>query len=221
MGAEKEKTLLEKIKNILFPTVCGICGRIDKQPLCSICSKKIEKLSSITIKEVQNKNFSKQAYLFKYGGIIREKLINYKFNEHSYLNETFANIIIKNEKICRFIKNYDIIIPVPIHRKRYKQRGYNQTELIAKRIAEKLGITVITDVLVKEVNNKPQSELTKLERAQNIKNVYRVQNSQKINNKTILIVDDIYTTGNTVNECGKMLQQAGANKISVLTIAKD
>jgi len=213
--------LLERIKSILFPTVCGICGRIDKQPLCSICSKKIEGLSCIKVQNVHNKNFSKQAYLFKYGGIIREKLINYKFNEQSYLHETFANIIIKNEKICRFIKNYDIIIPVPIHRKRYKQRGYNQTELIARKIAENLDITVVTDVLVKEKNNKPQSDLTKTEREQNIKNVYRVQNSQKIKNKTILIIDDIYTTGNTVKECSRMLQQAGASQIAVLTIAKD
>ena len=213
--------MLEKIKNILFPTVCGICGQICPKPLCSKCSKKIEKLNCVEIQEVRNKNFSKQAYLFKYGGTIREKLINYKFNEQSYLHETFANIIIKNEKICRFIKNYDIIIPVPIHRKRYKERGYNQTELIARKVAEKLGITVITDVLVKGVNNKPQSDLTKLEREQNIKNVYRVQNSQKINNKAILIIDDIYTTGNTVNECSKMLQQAGISQIAVLTIAKD
>ena len=213
--------MLEKIKNILFPTVCGICGKIGPKPLCSICSKKIEGLSCITVQKVHNKNFSKQAYLFKYGGIIREKLINYKFNEQSYLHETFANIIIKNEKICRFIKNYDIIIPVPIHRKRYKQRGYNQTELIARKIAKNLDITVVTDVLVKEKNNKPQSDLTKTEREQNIKNVYRVQNSQKINNKTILIIDDIYTTGNTVKECSRMLQQAGASQIAVLTIAKD
>ena len=213
--------MLERIKSILFPTVCGICGRIDKQPLCSICSKKIEGLSCIKVQNVHNKNFSKQAYLFKYGGIIREKLINYKFNEQSYLHETFANIIIKNEKICRFIKNYDIIIPVPIHRKRYKQRGYNQTELIARKIAKNLDITVVTDVLVKEKNNKPQSDLTKTEREQNIKNVYRVQNSQKIKNKTILIIDDIYTTGNTVKECSRMLQQAGASQIAVLTIAKD
>jgi len=96
--------LLERIKSILFPTVCGICGRIDKQPLCSICSKKIEGLSCIKVQNVHNKNFSKQAYLFKYGGIIREKLINYKFNEQSYLHETFANIIIKINS--RYKKRY-------------------------------------------------------------------------------------------------------------------
>ncbi len=213
--------MLENIKNLLFPMVCGICGKITQSPLCINCRRKIELLSEANIINVYNKSFSKQAYIFKYNGIIREKLINYKFNEQAYLNETFADIIIKNEKICRFIKNYDIIIPVPIHRKRYKERGYNQTELIAIKMAKKLGISVTINVLIKEVNNKPQSELTKNEREQNIKNVYRIRNGQKIKNKAILIMDDIYTTGNTVNECSKMLKQAGASEIAVLTIAKD
>ena len=221
MGAEKENNLLERIKNLIFPSVCGICGKINEKSLCSGCKRKLELLSNTNIIKAKNKSFSKQAYLFKYEGIIREKLINYKFNEQAYLNETFSNIIIKDEKICRFIKNYDIIIPVPIHKKRYKERGYNQTELIASRIAEKLGISIAKDVLIKEINNKPQSELTKLEREQNTKNVYRIQNEQKIKNKNILIMDDIYTTGNTVNECSKMIKQAGARQIAVLTIAKD
>ena len=213
--------MLEIIKNLLFPMVCGICGNIAKSPICLHCRRKIELLTNANIINVYNKNFTKQAYLFNYEGIIREKLINYKFNEQSYLNETFADIIIKNEKICRFIKKYDIIIPVPIHKKRYKERGYNQTELIAIRIAEKLGMLVENNVLVKEINNKPQSGLSKIEREQNIKNVYRIQNEQKIKNKAILIIDDIYTTGNTVNECSKILKQAGTGKIAVLTIAKD
>ena len=213
--------MLEKIKQILFPSVCGICGKIEKEALCLSCKRKLNLPNDANIIEVPNKYFSKHAYIFEYEGTIREKLINYKFNEQSYLHETFANIIIKNKKICRFIKNYDIIIPVPIHKKRYKERGYNQTELIAYRIAKKLGISINTDILLKEKNNKPQSELTKKERAQNIQNVYRTQNEQKINNKAILIIDDIYTTGNTLNECSKMIKQAGAKEIAVLTIAKD
>ena len=213
--------MLENIKNILFPTVCGICGKIAKEPLCVKCQKKIEAIDETKIMNIPNKHFSKQAFIFKYNGIIREKLINYKFYEQSYLNETFVDIIIKNKKICRFMKNYDIIIPVPIHRKRYKERGYNQTELIAVKIAKKLGISFEKNVLIKEINNKPQSELTKKEREQNIKNVYRVQNEQKIKNKAILVIDDIYTTGNTLNECSKMLKQEGASEIAVFTIAKD
>lgn len=213
--------MLENLKNILFPMTCGICGKIVSTPLCARCKQKIEGLSVANIINVYNKSFSKQAYMFKYQGVIREKIINYKFNEQAYLNETFANIIIKNEKVCRFIKNYDIIIPVPIHRKRYKERGYNQTELIIRKVAKMLGISLEIDVLIKVVNNKKQSELNKNEREQNIKNVYIVQNEQKIRNKAILIFDDIYTTGNTVNECGKMLKQAGASEIAVLTIAKD
>ena len=77
------------------------------------------------------------------------------------------------------------------------------------------------NILLKIVNNKVQSTLTKRERELNVKNVYKVAEEQKIVNKNIIIFDDIYTTGNTVNECAKVLKESGANKIGILTIAKD
>ena len=123
--------------------------------------------------------------------------------------------------MCGFIKNYDIIIPVPIHKKRYKERGYNQSELLASEIARTLNISIEKHVLTKNVNNTPQSKLSKIERKNNANGVYKIINAQKIKNKKIIIIDDIYTTGSTANECSKVLKQAGASEIAVFTIAKD
>lgn len=213
--------MINKILEIIFPNVCGICGKIDKHNLCPQCKIKLKKLIKANITKMSNKNFTNHAYLFTYGGIIREKIIKYKFKDSAYLYKTFAEIIIKNKKMCGFIKNYDIIIPVPIHKKRYKERGYNQSELLASEIAKTLNISIEKRVLIKNVNNTPQSKLSKIERKNNANGVYKIINAQKIKNKKIIIIDDIYTTGSTANECSKVLKQAGASEIAVFTIAKD
>ena len=125
------------------------------------------------------------------------------------------------KKILDETKIYDIIIPVPISKKRKKERGYNQSLLIARKISSKEKIKLGDKVISKVKNNNTQSKLNKEERAENVKNVYKITKDKEIINKNILLIDDIYTTGATLNECSRMLKQAGAKKIDVLTIAKD
>ena len=161
-------------------------------------------------------------YLFKYEGVIRSKIISYKFDDNPYLYKTFCEIFVKNKKVCGFLQNYDIIIPVPMYRKKKNKRGYNQSELIAKEIARRLGnIEFKNDILIKIKNTPKQSSLNKEQRMINLKNVYKVHNELFIKNKNVLIFDDIYTTGSTANECAKTLKEAGAKNIAILTIAKD
>ena len=148
-------------------------------------------------------------------------IIDYKFNEKSYIYETFVNFVLKNKKIFEKLKTYDTIIPVPISRKRMKERGYNQSLLIAKKISKELEITLHANCLFKTKNIIEQSKLNKEQRLQNIQNVYELKNKQILKNKTILLVDDIYTTGSTVQECSKILRQAEPKKIDVLVLAKD
>lgn len=160
-------------------------------------------------------------YSFIYEGIIRKLIIGYKFNEKSYIYRTLSNYILKNEKLIENIKTYDIIIPVPISKQRKKERGYNQSLLIAGQISKKAFINLEKNVLYKTKNIVAQSTLNKEDRLNNIKDAYEIKNVKNIQNKKILIFDDIYTTGSTVNECSKVLIQNGAKKIGILTIAKD
>ena len=159
--------------------------------------------------------------MFKYDGLIRNLLINYKFNENPYLYRMFSAFINKYEKNYLHFDYYDIIISVPISRKRWKNRGYNQSKLIAKNIAKENNIQFNNEIIVKTKNNHTQSALNKEERKQNVKGAYKVINIEKIKNKKILLVDDIYTTGSTVDECSKVLIKAGATSVDVFTIAKD
>ena len=117
------------------------------------------------------------------------------------------------------MKKYDIIIPVPMYKNKKSARGYNQAELLAQELQD---ITPYKKgILLKIKDTKKQSTLNKQEREQNLIGAYKIQNGEIIQNKNIILLDDIYTTGSTANECSKILKQAGANKICVLTIAKD
>lgn len=209
--------------NIIFPPKCAICGKIHTV-ICQDCEKIIEKYSinlikneCINIEKGKTINVEK-FFIYKYEEIMRELLIKYKFNDNSFFAETFIKIMSKNKKMCRFFKKYDIIVPVPLSKKRRLQRGYNQTELIAKGL-EKY-IKVENNSLIKIKNTRPQSEKKAKDRAKDVKGVYSLQNIDKIAGKRLLIFDDIYTTGSTVNECIKELSKV-TEDIGVLILAKD
>ncbi len=170
--------------------------------------------------ELQN-YFDYHIYFFKYEGIIRQTILKYKFRDKSYLYKTFTNFFIKNENFCGFLEKYDIIIPVPISSKRNKERGYNQSTLIARELSKKMHKKLVINCLYKTKNIIEQSKLSKEEREKNIQGVYSLKNYRKLENKKILLVDDIFTTGSTANECCKVLYSANPAKITVLTIAKD
>ena len=223
--------MLDFVLNFLFPPVCGICGKLDKNWTCENCRKRIkkyEKFEEINNKKILAKNFyylkdniyfDELLYCFEYKNLIRNLILKYKFYDYGYLSNLFSNVILNNKKINEIIKSYDIIIPVPMSKIKKKIRGYNQTELIAEYF--KNYISIDKSSLIKLRKTKTQSTLLAYERAENIKNAFEVIDSSKIKNKNIIVFDDIVTTGLTVNEISKVLKNAGANKVFVLVLAKD
>ena len=207
--------------DIIYPPVCGICDKINKKSLCKKCEIKIKPYQINEIEKIKNKSFDYQIKILKYENIIRDKIINYKFNEKAYLYKTFAKIILKNKKIYGFLKKYDIIMCVPMHIKKKMLRGYNQSELIAKELAKKLQIEKQFNNLVKIKDTKKQSTLTKEQRKTNLKNAFQIKNIEKVKNKKVILFDDIYTTGSTVEECSKVLKRVGVSSIAVVTLAID
>ena len=171
--------------------------------------------------EIEDKYFNELMYIFRYEGQIRKLIIDYKFNDKSYLYKMFVNFLLKNQKIFENIKNYDTIIPVPISKKRKNERGYNQSLLIARNIAEKTNLELMNNCLIKTKNIIEQSKLNKEDRLQNIQGVYDLKNKKLLENRKILLIDDIYTTGSTANECSKTLRAAKPDKVGILVLAKD
>ena len=207
---------------LIYPNVCGICDQPCKENLCKKCEINLNNIAKVKIDTYQDKNFKKHLSIFKYEGIIKNRLIQFKFHEKIYVYKAFVNFVLKNKKVCNFLKNYDIIIPVPIHYHRKVTRGYNQSALLAKEIAKKVtNMKYENHILFKKINNQPQSTKNKNERKSNVLGAYFVRNASKIWNQKVLLVDDIYTTGSTVNECARVLKMAGTARVDVLTIAKD
>ena len=240
------KNFYDRILDLVYPPVCGICGKFNQDFLCKKCQKMLEAEAKFEIDQVDNQEyfFENHLYIFKYEGIIRKLILNYKFNEKSFLYKTFVNFLLKNEKFFKILKSYDTIIPVPVSSKRMNERGYNQSELLANDIVkqiieissnhmlngilitqkdniQKLKCECVTDCLIKNKNIIEQSKLNKEQRQKNIQGVYILKNKEKLINKKILLIDDIYTTGSTANECCKILQEAKPKKIDVFTVAKD
>lgn len=212
-----------EILDLLYPPKCGICGKISKEFLCAKCAILLEKHAVFEIENTcnQGKNFDELLYVFQYEGIARQIILKYKFKESSYLYKMFVNFMLKNQKFFENIQKYDTIVPVPISKKRFLERGYNQSYLLAKEIAKKVGIKCENKILKKTKNIIEQSKLNKEDREKNIIGVYEIENIHKISDKKVILLDDIITTGSTANECAKMLLIAKPKKIGVLTIAKD
>ena len=227
----RQKSSVPKILNLIYPPMCGICGKLNNNFLCPKCQKILENEAVFGIDKYkkmeieknleERKYFDEHLYIFEYEGIIRRIILKYKFQDKAYLYKTFVNFLLKNENFFEFIKKYDTIIPVPISRKRRAMRGYNQSELIVKEIANFTNLKEESDCLFKIKNVIEQSKLNKEERQKNIQGVYELRNKEKLYKKKILLVDDIYTTGSTVNECSKVLRGAKPKQIGIFTIAKD
>lgn len=237
--------MLELVLNFLFPQNCIICGKISKQYICDNCEKRFEKYKKFNIidnqKVILDKfgisnikliqkyylidgekiYWEKMIYCFEYKSIIRKFMLQYKFSGKAYLSEFFANQILKNKKTYEMLKSYDIIIPVPMDKNKKLKRGYNQTELITNIISKLEILKSDNTILEKVKSTKTQSTLEKRKRKKNIENSYIVKCARNVKNKNIVLFDDVYTTGATVNEISKKLKDAGAKQILVLVIAKD
>lgn len=224
IGGRLKTNIKDIMLNLIYPPVCGFCNEINNEFLCDSCRKKIEMIKVSKVDNYVNAPvyFDEHFYMFKYGKDVRDAILKYKFDEKSYMYKSFAKLLSEDEVFKNnFINNYDFIICVPIHKKRFKERGYNQSELISKEIAKLCNKTYCKDVVQKSKNIVAQSSLDKLDRVRNIKDAFKLgKNCEIVKKKKIAIFDDVFTTGATVNECAKVLKESGAEKVGVFTLAK-
>jgi ComF family protein len=222
---------LTSIWNLIFPKKCINCKR-EGQYLCEDClsliemnpfnyclCEKLERKNKCD--NCKNRNLDRILSATSFKGIVREAIHKLKY---SYLEELSVplSLLILNylQNINCQIDNSFIIVPVPMHPKKKRRRGFNQSEEIAKIISQSTNIPLST-TLIKIKETKPQMELNRIERMENIKNCFAINNEKEIENKTILLLDDVYTTGTTIEECAKVLKENGAKEVWGLTIARE
>lgn len=230
------KNYISALKNIFFPKLCFYCQNLSNDYLCKSCYEKIEflypplcKFCSQPIGDNKT-NICKQcrSLQYHYDKIISiafykeplKHLIHlFKYKYYDFLAEFLAKLMIEHlTKIGINLFFYDLIISVPIHKLKLKEREYNQTQLLAKYLSNYFKISFKDDIIY-EVKNRPsQTSLDAKRRQENIKDSFLV--SKNLKGKKIILVDDIFTTGSTLNECSKLLKAQGAEVILGITLCK-
>ena len=147
-------------------------------------------------------------------------IYQFKYYQKTYLCKPFTRFIANFIQIYHLdITQFDIITPIPLFSSRLRERGYNQSQLLAEQIAGKYHIDLSLKNLVRTRNTEHQTFLTEKERWTNIGGAFKIVNSAKFSGKNILIIDDLLTTGATVSEAAAILKDAGAETVGVLTLA--
>lgn len=205
--------------------ICSHCEKLLRKiepPLCKKCSKPINYNSLTQICQecsYEERHFEMSKSPYAYEGLIKKGIYSYKYYNKPYFYKLFGNLLVSYMNSTNY-KDFDCVVAVPLHSSKMRKRGYNQSELLAKHISEKLSIPYV-DALKRTKKTIKQSEQSKLERRKNLKDAFEIKKStDKIINRSVLLVDDIYTTGSTVNECSKVLINYGASKVYVITIAR-
>jgi ComF family protein len=187
--------------------ICGIPFETDISALCPICLK-------------TRPHFDKAISVFNYDDFSKNMILKFKHGDATYMNEKFAHWIFRASE--NDIRNASIIVPVPMLLSKRLKRKYNQSELLAIELAKLSGIRYEPRILEKTKHTQQQEGLSRAHRLKNVKGSFGVNEDYSgiVCNKIVVLVDDVITTGSTVNECAKVLKKSGADKVIVLTIAR-
>ncbi|MCI8285071.1 MAG: ComF family protein [Firmicutes bacterium] len=189
---------------------------------CAVCGKGLEDWYPEEI--CGNCLNNEQAYdrglsCFQYNKLEREMLYKFKYHGKSFMARSFSEMMY--DKIKALDWEGDIVIPVPMHKKKERQRGYNQADILAKFMAKRLKIPYNRDILIRTKNTAPMSRLSADERKKNLKGAFCVtaEGRRLISGKNVLLADDIYTMGVTAQYCSAVLKESGAESVTIMSMA--
>jgi ComF family protein len=229
------KAVGERVLDMIYPITCPFCNEISKkgicltcrdivkpivEPRCFSCGKPVSKQEQEFCYDCSRANFiydqGKSLYLHQEkvaGGLYELKYFNQRINGKIFGKELAVNF---QKEIKRW--KIEEIVPIPMHYSKEKKRGFNQSEVIANELGKCLNIPVNTDLVYRIKATKPLKDLEKEQRISNLDGAFGIPRNRKIP-KIVLLVDDIYTTGVTINKVAKILKKAGCEKVYFLTVS--
>ncbi len=233
-------SIKDAILDILYPQnmACLVCEKrckdLDKMglceecssslpfltsPLCYKCGRPVEEETKLCHHCIQTPYCFKQAVsVFEYTPSIQQFIYRYKYRGISFLSGIMGLWMAETLTRCS-TWDIDIIIPVPLHKRRERKRGFNQAVLLAKEIGKNTGKEVAQHILIRSKDTPTQVGLDKFQRMWNLWDAFQVRQPDALKGKTVLLVDDVFTTGSTAHHCSRVLLGAGAKQIYVLTLA--
>ena len=195
----------------IVPPFCSICGipfiskEIEGHP-CGACM-------------THRKYFTMARALGAFEGSLQEAIHRWKYEGKTHLTPFFAEWMAEGLNRYWGSDSLDLLIPVPLHTQRLRQRGFNQAILLVKELSRRTGIPYHKRILQKKKSTIPQVNLSGVEREKGVRGTFHVIGKEELLGKTVLLIDDVYTTGATVNECSKVLLRGGVERVDVLTLA--
>jgi ComF family protein len=154
-----------------------------------------------------------------YEGPLREAIHRWKYEEKIYLSSLFGEWMERSFSQYWEASLFDLLVPVPLHPQRLRERGFNQALLLVRELSHRTGIPYRKRLLEKRGRTIPQVHLSGVDREKGVKGAFRLTHGEGVQGKVILLIDDVYTTGATVNECAKVLIAGGAQRVDVFTLA--
>lgn len=239
------KSLTSAVLDLVYPNNCINCKTaiIDKDykfslcydcwqsieknlpPFCSKCGLHLEDIKTGVdlCKDCQRQElyFDKAFSVFLFDGIIKELIHKFKYSNKTMLAKVFAQMIFDFAMNFNIqLSSYDIMLPVPLHPARLREREYNQCEMLAQQLQKFFPLEISTKDVTRIKNTKSQITLDKTSRWKNVDGAFKIRNRFVFEEKNVLIVDDLITTGATASELAETLKESGAKMVSVLTIAR-
>lgn len=232
-------SLLRRFIDLLYPPRCLICRAFDAETLCSSCLSAFSRvvspvcpicggpfLNGIPENHVCEECLRKRPFFesavapYLYDGRIMDAIHQFKYEGKAHLAKALGPLLASFGKEWLREERDPLIVPVPLHPKRLRQRGYNQSLLLARHVAARLGASLDFLSLRRIKDTKVQTGLKRDERRKNVRKAFEVVDRKAVKGKTIVLVDDVATTGSTLNECAKVLRKAGCRKVYGLVLAR-
>ena len=223
--------MINYLINLFFPKVCAACHTLlmsNETVICTRCRHEmpLTQYHLDTKNEAVKKFYGKieiqhaSAFLyFNKKGMVQELIHNLKYKGHEEIGFVLGNWYVADLKELNLETPFDVVIPVPLHKRKFRERGYNQVTTFGKALAEGLNIAFDDAILYRKKYSKTQSKKNLLGRSENIENIFDVHFSTENQNKHFLIVDDVLTTGATLEACSRALLKIPGAKISIVCMA--
>lgn len=236
------KQFFDALLDVILPPICHICHSfipdagilhicpacrerlpLVSSPLCSICGIPFAGTGGdhrCGACLTHPPHFDTARAPFLYEGAIRDLIHSFKYNQLTHLRYPLA--LLTMEAVDRLMPEHDphIIVPVPLHISRLRHRGFNQAALLGRVLSRRLSLPMLPDALVRTRPTEPQINLPATERRANVKGAFTAGTPDRIADKRVLLLDDVMTTGSTIDECAKELKKAGAAVVIAATIAR-